>query len=117
MAGNTIDTTQVPETLTAPWLKRFFKDYFNIPVRVKNASSDSWVSVWISPDPKEVYKLIYHHHFPEKLGNRCLRLTYPNNEKLCAQNWGGNISAHSIALCGGSFRQLCQDIVAEQAMS
>lgn len=31
------DTNEVPTTLTAPWVKRFFKRKLRIPVRVENS--------------------------------------------------------------------------------
>jgi len=113
-----IDTTQVPETLTAPWVKRFFKDYFGIPVNVRKANGPEWVSIWISPkqNPEHQHGLIYSHHFSEEFGNRCLRIIYPTSEKLCSQNWGGNIQQHSLAMLLGQFRQLLGEIIAEHTI-
>ena len=113
-----IDTTQVPETLTAPWIKRFFKDYFGIPVNVRKANGPSWVSIWISPKQNpEDHGFTYECHFSEEFGNRCLRIVYPTSEKLCSQNWGGNIQQHSIAMLRNEFRQLLREIIAENAIA
>ena len=58
--------------------------------------------------------LVYHHEFLPELGNRCLKLVYPTSEKLCAQDWAGNVQKHSIAMSGSEFRQLFQDLLAEE---
>ena len=115
MTKTVIDTSTVPDPLTAPWIKRFFKERYDIPVRVKRASAGPFVSVWIMSDRSVDHRhgLVYHHHFPRGLGNRCLKLVYPTSEKLCAQDWAGNIQEHSIAMSGSEFRQLFQDLLEE----
>ena len=115
MAKAVIDTSIVPETLTAPWIKRFFKERYGIPVRVNRAGSNQFVSVWIMSDRSVDHRqsLVHHHEFPPELGNRCLNLVYPTSEKLCAQYWAGNVQKHSIAMSGSEFRQLFRDLLAE----
>lgn len=106
------DTNTVPEELGAPWLKRFFKRKFDIPVRVKSSSGKApWISVWISPDPANLHKLVYNHSFPSELGNRCMQVVYPNSEKLREQCWGGNITGHSLAMLEGQWRQVLQQCI------
>ena len=105
------DTNTVPEELNAPWIKRFFKSKFEIPVRVRTGSGKGrWLSVWIMSDRSQ-RNLVWDHHFPAELGNRCMQLVYPNHEVLSKQAWGGNISAHSIAMHVDEFRQLFQDLI------
>ena len=105
------DTNTVPEDLNAPWIKRFFKNKFEIPVRVKTGSSKSkWLMVWIM-SVRSQRNLVYHHHFPAELGNRCMKLIYPDSKVLSMQAWGGNISAHSISMHVDDFRQLFQDLI------
>ena len=105
------DTNAIPETITAPWLKRFFKRKLGIPVRVQNAGS--WVQVWIMSDRTVDHReaLRYKHHFPSELGNRCMQIVYAGSEKLCKQAWGGNIQQHSISLSGDQLRELLQGIL------
>lgn len=107
------DTNVVPEVLTAPWVKRFFKKHLGIPVQVKNAGSQKWVSVWINPSnqTKHWEPLVYNHQFPAELGNRCMRLVYRGSPNLCEQFWGGNITAHSIAMYGREFRELLVGLI------
>lgn len=107
----TDDTYAVPETLSAPWLKRFFRNKFGIPVRVGNANSNSWVQIWIQSDGSPSRALHYSHAFPPELGNRCMRIVYAGSEKLREQNWGGNIQPHSISLHGRELRQLLQGLL------
>ncbi|MCH7555269.1 MAG: hypothetical protein IIC08_04665 [Proteobacteria bacterium] len=107
------DTNTIPENLTAPWLKRFFKRKLGIPVRVQNAGSSGWVQVWIMSDQSVDHRhgLTYQHHFLPELGNRCMRITYAGSEKLCEQAWGGNIQQHSIVLSRDQLRELLQGIL------
>lgn len=107
------DTNAIPENLTAPWLKRFFKRKLGIPVRVHNAGSSGWVQVWIVSDRTVDHREVLHykHHFPSELGNRCMQIVYAGSEKLTNQTWGGNIQQHSIALHGGELRELLQGIL------
>lgn len=107
------DTNTIPEKITAPWLKRFFKRKLGIPVRVHNAGSSGWVQIWIRSESSTLsyQKLRYNHHFPPELGNRCLQIVYPDSEKLCSQNWAGNITSHSISLHGGELRKVLQGMI------
>lgn len=102
------DTNVIPEDITAPWLKRFFKRKFGIPVRVENAGSKSWVRVWIMSDRSSHHRdaLTYSHSFPVELGQRCMAIVYKSSESLSKQSWGGNIGPHSISLHGGELREL-----------
>ena len=106
--------TSVPKVLTAPWIKRFFKEFFGTPVRVQSANSGSFVCVWIPCNPGGWKFLTWDHHFPEELGNRCMRIVYADSEKLREQNWGGNINAHSISMIGSQFRRLLSGLIAER---
>ena len=108
------DTNAVPERITAPWVKRFFRDHFDIPVRVRGADRDGWMMVWIMSDRSVDHRhgLVYHHEFPPELGNRCVKLTYPESEELCKQDWAGNVERHSISMHGHRFRELFEGIIA-----
>ncbi len=114
MAKKPDDTNEIPETLTAPWLKRFFKRKLGITVRVENASSSGWVRVWIqhyrSLDPKHC-GMIYKHRFSEEFGNRCMRIVYPKSEQLREQNWGGNICSNGVAMHGRELRELLRGLL------
>jgi len=104
------DTNTVPETLNAPWLKRFFKRKFGIPVRVTTGTSlHPYLCVWIQSQGR--HELIYEHDFPAAFGNRCMRIVYPNSEKLREQNWGGNITSHSIAMHIPEWRVVLQQCI------
>lgn len=105
------DTNTIPEDLTAPWLKRFFKRKLGIPVRVQSAGSSGWVQIWIISDRSNQRNLVYQHHFPPELGNRCMRIVYADSKKLLNQAWGGNIHQHSISLHGDQLRRLLQGIL------
>ena len=107
------DTNTIPEQLTAPWLKRFFKRKFGIPVRIHGASSSGWVQIWIESDRTLDHRvdLCYNYHFPSELGKRCMRIVYSDSEKLREQTWGGNITAHSISLHGSELRELLHGII------
>ena len=66
----TDDTNVISETIDAPWLKRFFKRKFGIPVRVENAGSKSFVRIWIMSDrqTRHTDPLTYSHDFPADVG-------------------------------------------------
>lgn len=102
---------EVPEKLDATWLKRFFKNTYGIPVRVK--SGGTYLGVWIQS--KSSRKLDYEHEFPDSLGNRCMRAIYPHSEKLSAQNWGGNVQPHSIAMHPQEWREVLQGVIDQLA--
>ena len=104
----TDDTNAVPETITAPWLKRFFKQKFGIPVRVENAGSRSFVRIWIMSDPqiRHMDPLSYSYDFPPELGQRCMAIVYKSSETVSKQTWGGNVGPHSIAMYGHELREL-----------
>lgn len=106
------DTNTIPTELKAPWLKRFFKEKLGIPVRVKGGRS-SYLNVWIPSDRDETnrHRLVYHHEFPEILGNRCMRAVYPNSASLSAQNWGGNVTRYSIAMGREQWRKVLQSLI------
>jgi hypothetical protein len=109
------DTLVIPEVVDAPWVKRFFKRRLGIPVRVTNAGAMNfggrgWAVVWIMSDRSQ-RDLVYHHEFPAELGNRCLRLTYPNSEQLCSQNWAGNVRSHDIGMDGAGWRLVLQGLL------
>jgi hypothetical protein len=40
-----------------------------------------------------------------------MRAVYPNSETLREQNWGGNVSAHSIAISDREWRQVLQQCI------
>jgi len=105
------DTNTIPEKMTAPWVKRFFKRKFGIPVRVNNCGK-RFMDVWILSDHSNLHELRYDHDFPPELGNRCMRAVY-NSETLREQNWGGNVTAHSIAMSDREWRQVMQQCIDE----
>ncbi len=108
----TDDTNTIPEVIDAPWLKRFFKRKFGIPVRVENAGSSGWVRVWIMSDQTVRHTVKYNHRFPDELGQRCMAIVYRSSDKLSQQSWGGNIGAHSIAMYGRELRELLEGLIA-----
>lgn len=106
------DTNVIPEVLNASWIKRFFKRKFGIPVRVGNAASDRWVTVWIKMSKmSDRSNLIYDHHFPPELGQRCMAIIYASSPSLSQQSWGGNIGQHSISMFGSQFRLLLEGLL------
>jgi hypothetical protein len=112
----TDDTLVVPETITAPWLKRFFKNHLGIPVFVENARSSGWVGIRIrcdQPRPGESIHapIRYSHTFPAEFGRRCMGIVYEKSEALSKQYWGGNISSHMIAMHGQELRRLLQGLI------
>lgn len=104
---------EIPEVLTAPWLKRFFKAHFGIPVRVEGANRDSYVTIWIPCDRSVDHRqpIVYHHQFPAELGRRCMNIVYKGSDKLTQQDWGGNIGSHSIAMLGHELRELLRGLI------
>ena len=106
------DTNIIPDKITAPWMKRFFKRKFGIPVRVRGCGG-RFMDVWIPSDRSNLHELRYNHDFPPELGNRCMRAVYPKSETLREQNWGGNVSAHSIAISDHQWRQVLQQCIDE----
>lgn len=85
-------------------LKRFFKAHFGIAVRVTTGKGKGqWINVWIPSLKRErgtpyTDPIRYPARFPDRMGNACMGIVYATSEKLRAQNWGGNISAHSISM-------------------
>ena len=104
------DHLAVPEKLSAPWFKRFFKAHFGIPVRVQ---SGGYIQVWIQSCKQKSFcdPLKYDHLFPDWFGNLCMRTVYAKSEKLSAQNWGGNIQVHSVAMHEPQWRKVLQAII------
>lgn len=93
----------------AKTLKRFFKERYNIPVRVRSSPGKAkWINVWIPSDHNAALKgqLVYSHRFPDELGNKCMGIVYPDSEQLRSQNWGGNIEPHSLAMFPAQWEQL-----------
>jgi hypothetical protein len=102
------DTNTIPETITAPWLKRFFKAKFGITIRVRTMAGVqggkkhiSFIEVWIPGEQR----------FPAEFGNRCMRAVYPHSETLREQNWGGNISGGMIAMSPGQWRLVLRTLI------
>ena len=109
----TDDTSTIPEAITAPWLKRFFKSKLGIPVRVENAGGSGWVRVWIMSDRTINHRdpLRYSHRFPGELCQRCMAIVYEGHNGLSQQTSGGNISSVSIAMFGHELRRLLQGLI------
>lgn len=80
--------------MNATILKRWFKQQFDIPVRVERSSR-----VYILPNKTENHRdpITYNHQFPWDLGQKCLKLRYPESSKL-VQDWCGNIHPHQIVM-------------------
>lgn len=105
--------------LEAPALKRFFKRHFGIPVRVNTGKGKAgWLNVWIQSErwkpgdpPEKRHALIYKHQFPPELGSLCMRTVYAGHEGLENQNWGGNISGHSISMKKSEWVKVLQSLV------
>ena len=110
------DTLVIPEVLTAPWVKRFFKNRLGIPdVAVQNAGAvgREWMCVRIRPLPSKSHMdpLRYQHAFTPEFGLRCMGIVYEGHPTLSLQTWGGNIEGHSISMYGGEFRRLLQGLL------
>lgn len=109
------DTNVVPEAISAPWVKRFFKRKFGIPVRVENADAgpNEWVRVWIMSDrtARHTDPMRYSHRFPDDFCRRCMGIIY-RGSPVGEQTWGGNIGAHSVAMSGREFRELLEGLLA-----
>ena len=101
---------QVPAT-DAVSLKRFFKERFGIPVRVRTSPTKSkYINVWIPSNKRSSFNepLSYSHHFPfEELGRRCLEAIYPNNPTL-HDHWCGNVEPHSISMVPKEWERVLQ---------
>lgn len=111
MAKSTIDISQVPEKLTASWLKKFFQERFDIPVRV--TSQKYFLDVWIQSSGG-VHELRYDHAFPfEELGRLCLRVVYPKSPQL-QDHWCGNVRPNSVALRHDQWRDVLLQLVDQE---
>lgn len=106
-----IDTTQLPETINAPWIKRFFKEYYGFGVRVRSSRGRAgYVEVWL-PHKREGQNLVYENKFPPELGNLCMRTVYSGSENLSQQNWGGNVTGVSIAMRNHEWRTVFSELL------
>lgn len=76
--------------------KKFFKNNYNIPVRVR--TSKHYINAWIEPDNWEEYNksLKYNHEFPLELRRKLLVTIYGPVEWAGKGN-AGNIRPHSLA--------------------
>lgn len=107
------------DTITATLLKRFFRTYYGIPVRVQ--SNKHYVQVWIPYDRARTDAggmygpLVYNHTFPPELGNMCMRIVYKGHASLAAQNWGGNVSSNSIAMHRDQWVELIEKVMQARA--
>jgi hypothetical protein len=110
-------TMQIPDNITAPWIKRFFKEYFGIPVRARNwAEGKCYKNVWIMScrKPENRHKLVYEHTFPSELTRACVLAVYPSavgNEAF--GNTAGNVRSHDIAMGDAQWRKVLQQIIAD----
>lgn len=86
-------------------LKRFFKDRFGLPVRVRSLRGKTgYVEVRIPA--KSVTPLAYEYSFPSHLGNLCLRVVYPGSVDLHKQCWAGNVRQHDICITADQWQQV-----------
>jgi hypothetical protein len=113
------DTNEIPEALTAAWVKRFFKTKFGIPVRVSGCGEHhNYMRVWIQCVSGNVHDpLKYDHEFSPALGNRCMRAVYPESAQLCSQNSGGNVQKNSIGMHHGQWRKVLQQVIEDQRIN
>lgn len=98
----TDDTQVIPETITAPWVKRFFKKHLGLVVKVNNAAGPGWVTIRV---------VLAEQRINPELGQRCMSIVYNDSEKLSAQSYGGNINGDSISLFFGEFKLLLQSLL------
>ncbi len=111
----------VPATLTAPWIKAFFKRHYGLTVCVANANSNKFVTVSIRSLPRQPGEpfnapIRYPGAFPEDLCNKCMRVIYKGHPSLEEQITGGNVGRTSIAMLGAEFRQLLAQLLDEEAV-
>ena len=96
--------------MNAHTLKTWFKNKFGIKVRVRTGNSKHpFIGVWIqmskTSNPNEMK---FEQSFPDELGNRLMRIIYKGHPSLEAQNWGGNITKHSLACHAVEWQELLQ---------
>lgn len=103
------DTLTIPETITAPWLKRFFKNRLGFDnIRVENAGSSGYVGIRLVPENCKDYRapLKYKKTFSPEFGQRCMAVVYKGSKELSQQAWGGNIGSTMIAMLGSQLREV-----------
>ena len=95
------------ERTSAVELKRFFKRFYGIPVRVNTSQTvnpNPYIQAWIKmaaplPGESRVHGPVrYDHLFPPELGNCCMRIVYPASAELSLQTYGGNIQSNMITM-------------------
>jgi hypothetical protein len=101
-----IDTKAVPDKLTAPWFKRFFKERFGIPVRVQ---SRGYIQVWIQCRQVTTRDIVYDHEFSPDLGSLCLDVIY--GDDFDNNSWAGNVQKTGIAMVENNWRSALQRII------
>ena len=85
--------------IDATSLKRFFKQQYGIPVRVRRGQSKfPYINVWIPYNNGGHTGLVYDYSFPPELGNLCLGVIYGVQSDTAKQSWGGNVQPHMIAM-------------------
>jgi len=99
--------------MTAIQLKQFINRILGIPKsKLRATSGDRYCHVTIIPERRhrQDFKepIRYAYQFTPELGNRCMRIVYKGHESLCAQNWGGNITSHSIAMLSHEWKELIE---------
>ena len=94
---NDLDITHVPDVLSVPWIKRFFKHYFSLPVRVH---FDTYIEV--SVDEGATLE-----GFPEFLGRACCKAIHTN----FIGPWGGPVEYLKIALMESQWRSVFARVI------
>lgn len=111
MVKSKIDVSQVPDKLSAPWLKKFFLERFGIPVRV--TSQKHFLDVWIQSSGG-IHEVRYDHAFPfEEFGRLCLEQVYPKSPQL-HDHWCGNVRPNSVALHYPEWRNVLLRLVGQE---
>lgn len=93
--------------MKASEIKKFFKDNFGIPVRVRTvAVKHPFAQVWIeNQEPDHRKPLRYDHEFPAELGQRLLDIIYggqTENIRFPA----GNVERHRMSFSAEQFDKL-----------
>ena len=83
--------------MKAAEIKKFFKEKFGIPVRVRTvAVKDPFVQVWIESEGAGHEQPRYNHQFPEVVDTALLKAIYGENTTITFP--AGNATLHSLSM-------------------
>jgi len=99
--------------LTPKDIKDFFKTHFDIAVRVQGTRKSpnrksGWIGIYLPslPDKSHTAPLRYKKLLPPEFGRFCMGIVYAGSAALSAQDWGGNINPHMVAMYEHEWEQL-----------